>query len=135
MLAHRRAGIDQEGIVSALPAELAGHAARPEATPAGAQMRAEGWEIALVDLDRVAAFQAHVFTDTATERVAGLEPGDLQSIAELTLPVTGMAPVTVQYDELKQAYTITSPRSATSSEVVSGDPAGRDERSSKPASP
>jgi hypothetical protein len=108
-VAGRPAGIDQAGIVSALPAELAGHAARLEATPAGTGMRADGWEIALVDLGCVAAFQTHVFTDTATERVAGLDPGDLQSIAELTLPVTGGAPASVQYDELKQTYTITSP--------------------------
>lgn len=108
-VAARPAGIDQAGIVSALPTELAGHAATLDATPAGAEMRAGGWEIALVDLSRVAAFQTHVFTDTATERAAGLEPGDLQSIAELTLPVTGTAPVSVQYDELKQTYTITSP--------------------------
>jgi hypothetical protein len=108
-VASRPAGIDQADIVSALPAELAGHAARLEATPAGAEMRADGWEIALVDLSRVAAFQTHVFTDTATERVAGLEPGDLQSIADLTLPVSGAAPASVQYDDFKQAYTITSP--------------------------
>lgn len=108
-VAARRAGIDQTGIVSALPAELADHAARLEVTPAGAEMRAGGWEIVLVDLNRVAAFQAHVFTDTATVRVAGLEPGDLQSIAGLTLPVSGVAPASVQYDDFKQAYTITSP--------------------------
>jgi hypothetical protein len=108
-VAARPAGIEQASIVSALPAELAGHAARLEATPAGTGMRADGWEIALVDLGRVAAFQTHVFTDTATERVAGLEPGDLQSIAELTLPVNDTAPVSAQYDEFKQAYTITSP--------------------------
>lgn len=105
----RPAGIDQAGLVSALPAELAGHVAQLESTPAGAGMRAEGWDIVMVDLDRVAAFQPHVFTDTAAERVAVLDPGDLQSLAELTLPVNHTAPVSVQYDELKQAFTITSP--------------------------
>ncbi len=108
-VAARPAGIDQADLVSALPAELADHVARLEMTPGGATIRAEGWDIAMVDLDRVVAFQPHVFTDTATERVAGLDPDDPRSIAELTLPINYTAPVSVQYDELKQAYIITSP--------------------------
>jgi len=107
-VAGRSAWVDQADLVSALPAELADHVARLGLTPAGAAMRAEGWDIAMVDLDRVVAFQPNVFTDTATERVAGLDRDDLRSIAELTLPINDTAPVSVQYDELKQAYTITS---------------------------
>lgn len=105
----RPPGLDQVGLISAPPAELAGYAAQLGLTPAGAAMQAQGWEIAMVDLDRIVAFQPHVFTDTVTERVAGLDPGDLQSIAELTLPLNETAPVTVRYDELKRAYRITSP--------------------------
>jgi hypothetical protein len=108
-VASRQAGIDQADLVSALPAELADHVTRLEMTPAGATIRTEGWNIAMVDLDRVVAFQPHVFTDTATERVVGLDPDDLGSIAELTLPVNYTAPFSFHYDELKQAYIITSP--------------------------
>jgi hypothetical protein len=72
-------------------------------------MRAEGWDIAMVDLERVVAFQPHVYTDTTTERVASADPADLRSIAAVTLPINDAAPVSVQYDALKQAYVITSP--------------------------
>jgi hypothetical protein len=105
----RPAGIDQAGLISAVPAVLADHITRVGLTPAGTGMRAEGWDIAMVELGGVVAFQPSVFTDTATERVASLDPGDLRAIAELTLPVNHTAPVSVQYDELKHAYTITSP--------------------------
>jgi hypothetical protein len=108
-VAARAGWTPQAGLVSPLPAELADHVARLEATPASAGMRAEGWDIAMVDLEQVVGFQPHVFTDTVTGRVASLDPGDLRSIAELTLPINHQAPVSVQYDELRQAYVITSP--------------------------
>lgn len=108
-VAARPVGIDQADLISALPAELADHVARLGTTSAGAAMRVEGWDIAMVDLERIVAFQPNVFTDTASERVAELDPGDLRSIAELTLPVNDTVPISVQYDELKLAYTITSP--------------------------
>ena len=120
-VAARPAGIDQADLISPLPDELADHVTRLGATPAGARMRAEGWEIAMVDLDRVVAVQPSVFTDTAAERAASLDPGDLRAVAKLTLPVshprlTGdlsagddAPPISVQYNHLKQTYTITSP--------------------------
>ena len=108
-VAARPAGLDQTDAVSALPAELADHAAQVGMTPAGATMQAEGWDIAMVDLDQIVAFQPSVFTDTTADRVAGLDPRDLRSIAGLTLPINDTAPVAVQYDALNRAYTITSP--------------------------
>jgi hypothetical protein len=108
-VAARPAGIDQADLVSALPPELADHVARLAMTPPGAGMRTEGWDIAMIDLERVVAIQPSVFTDTATQRVAGLDPGDLRSIAELTLPINHTAPVSVEFDEFKQAYILTSP--------------------------
>jgi hypothetical protein len=100
---------DRAGLVSPLPAELGDHAARLGATPVGTAMRAEGWDIAMVDLDEIVAFQPNVFTDTTSDRVAGLDPSNLESIAALTLPINNTAPVSVQYDELSRAYTTTSP--------------------------
>ena len=61
---------DRAGLVSPLPAELGDHAARLGATPVGTAMRAEGWDIAMVDLDEIVAFQPNVFTDTTSDRVA-----------------------------------------------------------------
>jgi len=108
-VAARPAGIDQADLVSALPPELADHVARLAMTPPGAGMRTEGWDIAMIDLERIVAIQPSVFTDTATQRVAGLDPGDLLSIAEMTLPINHTAPVSVEFDEFKQAYILTSP--------------------------
>jgi hypothetical protein len=120
-VAARPAGIDQAGLVSPLSDELADHVARLGATPAGARMRAEGWEIAMVDLSRVVAVAPSVFTGTAAERAASLDPGDLRAVAGLTLPVShsrpvgelspgdDLAPIQGQYHYLKQTYTIISP--------------------------
>src|SRR6266567_1727431 len=108
-VAARPAGVDQADLVSALPPELADHVARLAMTPPGAGMRTEGWDIAMIDLERIVAIQPSVFTDTATQRVAGLDPGDLLSIAEMTLPINHTAPVSVEFDEFKQAYILTSP--------------------------
>lgn len=120
-VAARPAGIDQAGLVSPLPGELADHVARLGETPAGARMRAEGWEIAMVDLSRVVAVAPSVFTDTAAERAASLDPGDLRAVAGLTLPVShprpvgelspgdDVTPIQGQYHYLKQTYTIISP--------------------------
>ncbi len=108
-VAARPVGVDQTDLVSPPPPELAGHLARLQATPGGTRMFQEGWEVAMVDLKRVVAFQPLVFSDTAVERVASVAADDLDSIAELTLPVSHTAPVVGQYDELKQTYTFTSP--------------------------
>lgn len=105
----RHAGIDQTDLVSDLSADLAEHVGRLRATPPGAGMFLEGYDVVMVDLERVVAFQPSVFIDTAAQRVADLDPDDLRSIAELTLPINHTAPVSVQYDELKQAYLVTSP--------------------------
>ncbi|HTU76354.1 MAG TPA: hypothetical protein VMG38_22785 [Trebonia sp.] len=120
-IAARPSGIDQDGLISPLPGELADHATRVAATPAGARMRADGWEVAMVDLARVAAFQPSVFTDSAIERAAILDPGDLRGIAELAIPARhprpigelapgdDVLPVQIQYHHLTKTYTITSP--------------------------
>src|ERR1019366_6051202 len=62
-VAARPAGIDQDGLISPLPGELADHVTRLGATAAGARMRVEGWDIAMVDLARVVAIAPSVFTD------------------------------------------------------------------------
>jgi hypothetical protein len=108
-VAERPVGVDQTDLVSARPPELADHVARLGAAPAGAQMFTEGWDVAMIDLSRVVAFQPTLFTDTATARVAGLDPTDINAIAELTLPTNHTAPISAQYDPIKRAYVVTSP--------------------------
>ena len=120
-VAARPAGVDQDGLISPIPDELANHVTRLEATPAGARMRAEGWATAMADLARVVAIAPSVFTDTAIERAAILDPGDLRGIAELTLPARhprpigelspgdDVLPIHCQYHHRTKTYTITSP--------------------------
>ncbi|MEV6831871.1 hypothetical protein [Amycolatopsis sp. NPDC051102] len=72
-------------------------------------MLQEGWNVAMVDLARVVGFQPFVFTDTPADRTANLTPDRLEAIAELTLPTGHAAPLAAQFDQVKQAYIITSP--------------------------
>src|SRR5439155_2240007 len=53
--------------------------------------------------------QPYVFTDTTTERVAGLNPNDIQAIVELALPIDNTAPLSMHYDHPKQTFVLTSP--------------------------
>jgi hypothetical protein len=120
-VAARPAGLDQADLISPPPGMLAEHVTRLGSTPAGGWMHAEGWEIALVDLSRVVAIRPSVFLDTAVERTAHLDPGDLRAAAELTLPVShsrpigelapgdDAPPISVQYHCRSRTFTITAP--------------------------
>ena len=105
----RAGGVHQQDLVSPPPAVLDEHVSRLRATPAGEQMFREGYEVALVDLGRVVAFQPHVFTDTSLERTADLDAHDLAAIAELTLPTAHEVTLEAQCDPVKQAWMIISP--------------------------
>jgi len=106
--AARPAEIDQDNLITGLPAELDEHVRALQASPPAAPMWAEGWQVALVDLRRVCAFQPVVFSDQAIDRVAAVDGSDLASIAAVTLPLTQGDPVPVQFDPIKQAWTVIS---------------------------
>ncbi|MFL5799328.1 MAG: hypothetical protein ACJ77A_15520 [Actinomycetota bacterium] len=69
----------------------------------------DGFEIRLVDLRRVRAFQTHVLTEHAVERVANVEPEDLAQLTALTLPSHQPAAVPIQYDESQKSWTVLWP--------------------------
>ena len=71
-------------------------------------MFAEGWQVALVDLTKVAAFQPAVLTDQAVSRVEAVDPADLASIAAVTLPLAQSTTLPVQFDPIRQAWTVIS---------------------------
>jgi hypothetical protein len=108
-VAARPAGADQQHLVAAPPPELAEHVERLRAQRASAAMFTEGWDIALVDLTRVCAFQPWVFADSAVERVQEVKPEDVRSIATVTLPTDQSTIVRAQFDQAKQAFVIASP--------------------------
>jgi hypothetical protein len=96
-------------VVSAAP-DLAEYAAVLRADPIGAQYFAEGWDMALADLTGVRGFQQSVFTEHAVERVADVDPADLQALAALTIPMAqGTGSLPIEFDEQRKVFTIVSP--------------------------
>jgi hypothetical protein len=110
-VANRSAGVSQADVISDLPTELDDHVALLRQSPAGAAMFQEGWDVALVDLARVCAFQPHVVADAAVERVENVKVDELAAIAAITLPTSPAEPPRIQFDPSKQAYMAISPNS------------------------
>ena len=110
-VAARPEGIDQDGLVRAAPPELAEHIRGLQASQATQPYYAEGWRVALVDLTRVVACQPFTVSDQATNRVAAIDPEDLDSVAALTLPTTQGEPVTARFDPLQRAWIVMSANS------------------------
>jgi hypothetical protein len=108
-VASRLPGLDQTDLLAEPPPELSGHIDRLRQSPAGAAMFSEGWEVALVDLSRVCAFQPTVVADDATERVEHVKADDLPAIAEITLPTSPAEPLQPRFDPTKQTYMVVSP--------------------------
>jgi hypothetical protein len=108
-VAARPAGIDQKGVLAELPRRLDGHVARLRRSAAGAAKFKTGWNVALVDLTRVCAFQPAVVAEAAVDRVQDVAPDDLAAIAAITLPTGGAEPPRVQFDVSRQTYMMVSP--------------------------
>jgi hypothetical protein len=111
VVANRPAGVGQADVISDPPAELDNHITQLRQSPAGAAMFQEGWDVALVDLEQVCAFQPHVVADAAVERVENVKLDDLATIAAISLPTSPAEPPRVQFDPSKQAYMAISPNS------------------------
>jgi hypothetical protein len=88
---------------------LDGHVREVVATEGGAAMLAEGWEVKLVDLRRVRGAQPVVFSDEAEARVADVDPQDIVSIAQVTLPMPQPTELPAQFDEAQRAWIFSSP--------------------------
>lgn len=106
IVASRSAGIDQQGLVELPPPELDSHVAALRLTSAVAFF-SEGWEVAVVDLARICAFQPFVHTEDALERTSVAT--DLITAAMITLPLpqdNENLPVT--YDPNQKTLTVIS---------------------------
>jgi hypothetical protein len=107
VVASRPVGIDQKGLVEPPPPELDPHLAALRLAPAAAAYFSEGWEVAVVDLTRVCAFQPFVYTEDALERTSTVS--DLTTAAMITLPLpqdNENLPVT--YDQNQKTLTVVS---------------------------
>jgi hypothetical protein len=111
VVANRPAGVSQADVTADLPTELDDHVAQLRQSPAGAAMFQGGWEVALVDLTRVCAFQPHIVADAAVERVENVRVDDLEAIASIALPTSPPDPPRIQFDPSKQTYMVISPNS------------------------
>jgi hypothetical protein len=90
------------------PAELEAYMTVLRADPAAAQMLASGWDVAMVDLTRVIAFQPQVFTDSAFDRIAGIDSSSVEDIARITLPVQPPASLPIQFDTARKCWHVVS---------------------------
>ena len=100
---------DQGDLLTPPPPELASHIEALQAHERSAPMFAEGWQVAVVDLDRVIAFQPNIFVDTTEQRVSEVNADDPTSIASISLPLPVETHLPLQFDEHRTAWTISSP--------------------------
>lgn len=108
-VAGRQPGLDQTGVVSPAPAELAEHIAALQQHPAVAPYFTEGWVVSLVDLRKVCAVQPNVFVDHSTERVRDVDATDIRSVAAVSLPLPTKAELPAQFDESKNVWLFSAP--------------------------
>jgi hypothetical protein len=108
-VAARVAGADQTDLVLPVPETLEAHVSALRSHPLAAPYFAEGWEVRLVDLTRVCAFQPQVNVEAAVERVESVDVEDLDSIAHATLPLSVASPVSPGFDPTKNAFMVVSP--------------------------
>lgn len=107
-VAARPTYLTQGDAASAPPSTLMDHIDRLR-TSTGAQMFLEGWEVAMVDLTQVIAFQPVVHTDTVLERIAKVDITDIGAVAEFTLPTTHVAQIAAQQPHGQNVLVFTSP--------------------------
>ncbi len=105
----RSPGIDQSDLLQAPPAELVGHVERLEQNAASAALFKDGFKVSVVDLQKVCAIQPVVYTGNAMNRMLGVDPNSLASIAAVTLPIPGPQNMPVQFDSTKNAWIFSSP--------------------------
>jgi len=107
-VAARTTRLDQSNLITPLPDELAEYAQRVRASNPGKALVDQGFEIRMVDLARTCAVQPQIHTDDAIERVAGVDPTDLETIAAITLPLGTATALPVFFDPTKNAWLFTS---------------------------
>lgn len=107
-VARRKPGINQDGVITELPAELNPYIAGLQAHPGMAPYFAEGWSPVMADLRRVCVYQPHVLTDDAERRVASVAEDDLLDIARVTMPIPEPVNIPAHYDFVQKAWMVAS---------------------------
>jgi hypothetical protein len=103
----RTSRLDQSNIATPPPAGLNQHIGA--LTAAAPDMFIAGWQVQMVDLQRLRAIQPVVFTDDAGPRVGNADPSDVEGLARITVPLPSTTPLPMQFDQIQRAWTISSP--------------------------
>ncbi len=101
-------GIDQEGLIDVTHPSLPAITNRLRQQANTTAFWNEEWTVAVADLSRVCSLQQAVAAQQATDRVSGIDPDNLVSIAEVTLPPPSEAQLPVQLDEYRHTWTVTA---------------------------
>jgi len=104
----RPLGVDQSTLFEEVPAELSSYLEKFRTSEAAKPYFDEGWVVRLADLRKVCALQPVVFWDHAEERANSANPGDISSIAEVTLPIPDKTEIPIQFDPARNTWMITS---------------------------
>lgn len=107
--ASRPSVLNQSSLFAPLPANLDAHIAALRANPTSAEVLATLGEPRIVDLSRVCAAQPTIYVEDALQRVAGIDPSDLDALIRLTLPLHEKVTMPVGFDQLKNAWLFSSP--------------------------
>lgn len=105
----RKAGVVGSAVVFDPPQTLSAHLAKFQEAPAIKPFFEQGWRLAVADLTKVCSLQPQVFVDHAEERTAAADPNDLQSLAEVSLPIPSEVQLPAQFDTQQQAWMISGP--------------------------
>ena len=96
---------DDADIVAPAPQELLATLGAERVTA----LAAEGFEVRMVDLERVRGFQPNVLAEQAVERVGDVVADDLVALTRLTLPEAQPLSASFQFDESQKAWTFLYP--------------------------
>jgi len=98
------------GTFEALPSDaLVDHVEALRQNASSAPYFQEGWRVAVVDLRKVRAIQPHVFVDDSAQRLVGVDPDDVVSLAQISLPLLAPSSLATQFDEARKVWAFSSP--------------------------
>jgi hypothetical protein len=109
VVAGREAGVNQVGLFSDLPRELAPHIEALRQDPKSAQILAESGDPKIVDLTKVCAAQPQILVEDALKRVEGVAADDMTALASVTLPLPVPEQIPIAFDQTKNAWILSSP--------------------------
>jgi hypothetical protein len=109
VVAARPPGVNQEELFVDLPAVVTAHIEALRQNPTSAQILAQAGEPKFVDLTKVCAAQPQIYVEDALKRVAGITADDFVALIELTLPLPMPGQIPVVFDDVKNAWILSSP--------------------------